>query len=83
MRPDNWWPSDLGIPASSGSGETLRYAYFPLKQRLVIELRGTLTIYDTGEYQFRGAIQWETRDSTLTFSSQRGRVNVDKLSVAQ
>jgi hypothetical protein len=78
----NWWPIDLGTPASSGSGESLRYAYFPLKCRLVIEQSGAQTIYDTGEYQFRGAIQSNPRDAKLSFSSQRGRVNLDKLSIA-
>jgi hypothetical protein len=78
----NWWPIDLGIPASSGSGESLRYAYFPLKCRLVIEQCGSLTIYDTGDYQFRGAIQSNPRDTKLSFSSQRGRINLDKLSIA-
>jgi hypothetical protein len=78
----NWWPMDLGIPASSGSGESLRYAYFPLKCRLVIEQSGALTIYDTGDYQFRGAIQANFRDAKLSFSSQRGRINLDKLSIA-
>ena len=78
----NWWPIDLGTPASSGSGESLRYAYFPLKRRLVIDQCGALTIYDTGDYQFRGAIQSSPRDAKLSFSSQRGRIDLDKLSIA-
>ena len=78
----NWWPMDLGVPASSGSGESLRYAYFPLKHRLVIEQSGAQTIYDTGEYQFRGAIQANFRDAKLSFWSQRSRIDLDKLSIA-
>lgn len=82
MGLDNWWPSTLGIPSSSGSGEGLRYAYFPLVSRLAIELCGALTIYDTGDYQFRGAIQSNPRDARLSFASQRGRINLDTLSKA-
>lgn len=78
---DSWWPSGLGVPASSGSDERLRYAYFPLKSRLVIERDETLTVYDTGDYQFRGAIQVNPHDQTLTFASQRGRVALRELSI--
>jgi hypothetical protein len=81
MSSSNWWPADLGTPASSGSGEGLRYAYFPLKRRLLIECDGTRTIYDMGDYQFRGAIQANIRDTRLTFASQHGRVGLDALSV--
>ena len=82
MERGNWWPIGLGMPSSSGSGEGLRYAYFPLRSRLAIELGGALTIYDTGEYQFRGAIQSNPRDSRLSFASQRGRISLDRLEVA-
>ena len=78
---DHWWPSELGVPASSGSDERLRYAYFPLKSRLVIERDETLTIYDTGDYQFRGAIQVNVHDENLTFASQRGRIALQELTV--
>jgi hypothetical protein len=80
-RTGNWWPIEFGTPASSGSGESLRYAYFPLKCRLIIERDGNLTVYDTADYQFRGAIQSSTRDPKLSFASQRGRINMDQLAV--
>jgi hypothetical protein len=82
-RTGNWWPPEFGTPASSGSGESLRYAYFPLKCRLIIERGGNLTVYDTGDYQFRGAIQSSTRDPKLSFASQRGRISMDELSVVK
>jgi hypothetical protein len=78
-----WWPVEFGTPASSGSGESLRYAYFPLVCRLIIERGGNLTIYDTGDYQFRGAIQSSIRDPKLSFASQRGRISMDELSVVK
>jgi hypothetical protein len=28
-----WWPADLGAPTTSGSQQTMRYAYFPTKRR--------------------------------------------------
>ena len=77
---ERWWPADHGQPATFGSTEDLRYASFPLMQRLVIQRNGTLATYDTANYQFRGVLQCRA-DGKMSFLSQHGRVELAKLSV--
>jgi hypothetical protein len=80
LHANPWWPADFGAPTTSGSTEHLRYAYFPAKRRLVIERGGKVAIYDTGDYQFRGALQASGADrSSLTFMTQRERVSLEEL----
>jgi hypothetical protein len=34
---EKWWPDELGQPSSSGSQNSMRYAFFPKARRLLIE----------------------------------------------
>ena len=43
----DWWVAKFGKPAMSASQNGLRYAYFPEKNRLVIQVDNHLTEYDT------------------------------------
>jgi hypothetical protein len=75
----SWWPSELGNPASTGSQNNLRYAYFPSSNRLAISDSGSIEVYDTSGYDIRGFGQQQGGDASLTFTSQRGVVRVDRL----
>jgi hypothetical protein len=75
----SWWPSELGNPASTGSQNNLRYAYFPGSNRLAIDDRGRVEVYDTSGYDIGGFGQQQSGDASLTFTSQRGTVRVDGL----
>ena len=75
----SWWPSELGSPASTGSQNSLRYAYFPVSNRLAIDDRGSVEVYDTSGYDIGGFGQQQSGDASLTFTSQRGVVRVDRL----
>ncbi len=75
----SWWPSELGSPASTGSQNSLRYAYFPGSNRLAIDDRGRVEVYDTSGYDIGGFGQQQSGDASLTFTSQRGVVRVDRL----
>jgi len=75
----SWWPSELGSPASTGSQNSLRYAYFPGSNRLAIDDRGRVEVYDTSGYDIGGFGQQQSGDASLTFTSQRGVVRVDGL----
>ena len=75
----SWWPSELGSPSSTGSQNNLRYAYFPASNRLAIDDRGHVEVYDTSGYDIGGFGQQQSGDASLTFSSQRGVVRVDRL----
>ena len=80
LHVDAWWPEDLGVPASSGKCEWMRYAYFSLRRLLLIDRGGILKMYDIGEHQFRGVLQAAPGDTrSLTFLTQKGRVDLQEL----
>jgi hypothetical protein len=64
-----WWPEGLHSPASSGSQDGMRYAYFAAERRLVIERNGAVEQYDTGEHRIGGVSQSAGSDGPK-FSSQ-------------
>lgn len=77
----NWWPADLGMPASTGAQNSVRYAYFPGTRRLAIDLNGQVTVYDSLDHQIGGFSQQQSGSGSLTFTSQYGTVNVASLPV--
>jgi len=74
-----WWPPELGNPSSTGSQNSLRYAYFPGSNRLAVEASGEVRVYDTTGYSIQGFGQQQSGDTSLTFTSQRGVVRLDSL----
>lgn len=74
-----WWPEDLGKPTTSGSQNGVRYAFFPERQRLLIERDGHLTTYDSGAHRISGVSQQQSHDQTLVFTSQNGTVDLADL----
>ncbi len=78
-----WWPAELGAPASAGAQNDLRYAFFPGPRRLAIEQEGRIRVYDTGEHRLSGFSQQQSGDRSLTFTSQYGVVRVADLPLAE
>jgi hypothetical protein len=74
-----WWPAELGNPASTGAQNNLRYACFPGSRRLAIQQAGRVSVYDTGEHLITGFSQQQSGDQSLTFTSQFGLVRVADL----
>jgi hypothetical protein len=74
-----WWPAELGSPASTGAQNDLRYAFFPGSRRLAIRQDGQVQVYDTGERELSGFSQQQGGDQSLTFTSQFGLVRVADL----
>jgi hypothetical protein len=77
----DWWPAQLGRPNSVGAQNGVRYAYFAAARRLVIEINGRVTVYDTLDHHITGFSQQQSRGGSLTFSSQHGLVDVASLPV--
>jgi Short C-terminal domain len=75
----NWWPDELGVPASTGAQNTMRYANFPDRHRLALDLNGRVSVHDTGDHWITGFSQQQSGDQTLTFTSQHGAVRLDSL----
>ena len=81
VRPSSsaWWPAELGSPASTGSQNEMRYAFFPQAHRLAIFSEGALALYDTGEHRITGFSQQQASTGTLAFTSPEGAVPLSKL----
>ncbi len=78
----NWWPGDLGSPASTGAQNNMRYAWFPGTRRLAVDLGGRVWVYDTGDHDIGGVSQQQSGGGmTLTFTSQHGVVDLAALPV--
>jgi hypothetical protein len=80
---DQWWPSELGNPSTSGAQNAMRYAVFPDKQRLLIDDHGTVSVYDTGDHRISGVSQAQSTSAILTFTSQNGTVDLSQLKKAR
>jgi len=74
---NQWWPSNLGNPFSSGAQNNIRYAVFP--NRLAVELNGQVSVYDTLDHNIGGVSQQQGNNTSLTFNSQWGTINVSSL----
>ncbi len=75
MGCNDWWPSHLGVPSSSGSQNNTRYAVFPQSRRLAVLRDGHVSVFDTLNHQIGGVSQQQGGNSSLTFSSQFGTVS--------
>jgi hypothetical protein len=78
---NDWWPSDLRFPDSTGAQNGVRYAYFSQARRLVIDVGGTVTVYDTLDHRIGGFSQQQSVGGTLGFNSQHGLIDVTSLPV--
>jgi len=76
---NQWWPTNLGTPFSSGGQNNIRYAVFP--NRLAVEVNGEVTVYDTLDNNIGGVSQQQGSNSSLTFSSQYGTISVSSLPI--
>ena len=76
---ERWWPDALGEPASSGSQDGMRYAFFPRQRRLLIERDGQLTTYDSGAHDIDGVSQQNGSGAHPIFTSGGGQVNLAEL----
>jgi hypothetical protein len=74
---NQWWPSNLGVPFSSGAQNNIRYAVFP--NRLAVELNGQVSVYDTLDHNISGVSQQQGGNTSLTFNSQWGTISVSSL----
>lgn len=77
---NNWW-GDLGQPISTGSQNNMSYAIFNDKRRLAIQLNGKVIVFDTLDHQIGGVGQQQGGTYSVSFTSQKGNVNLDSLPV--
>jgi hypothetical protein len=77
----DWWPADLRWPNSTGAQNGVRYAHFAQAHRLVIEVNGKVTVYDTLDHQIGGFSQQQSVGGSLSFTSQHGLIDVSRLPI--
>jgi hypothetical protein len=77
----DWWPADLRFPNSTGAQNGVRYANFAQAHRLVIEVNGKVTVYDTQDHQIGGFSQQQSQGGSLSFTSQYGLIDVSRLPI--
>jgi hypothetical protein len=80
-----WWPAELGIPSSTGSQNDVRYAYFPLLNRIAILQGARVQIYDTEGHNIQGVHQQQQQQSGISgglqFTSQNGTFGISTLPI--
>ena len=77
-----WYPTELGSPDASGGQNEMRYAYFANAHRLVIEVNGYQTIYDTGNYAIGGVSQQQSNGvQELTFTTPHATIQINVLKI--
>jgi hypothetical protein len=73
----NWWPSELGSPASSGSQNDMAYAWFPASRRLLLKLSGDVFAFDTGDLSIYGVQQQQGSGmSSIVLNTSNGPMNL-------
>lgn len=76
-----WWPAELGQPDWQGSQNSMRYAFFSRANRLVLDVGGAVSIYDTSGFTLSGVGQQQSSGtgSSLTFTGPGGLVTLERL----
>lgn len=84
----NWWPQELGSPASTGGQNQARYAHFPAARRIAFDHGDgrPVTILDTGDHQIGGFSQQQSGPGDpyqgVSVSSQWGQFALSSFPLA-
>lgn len=82
---NDWWPAELGSPASSGGQNSMRYAYFPQARRVAVDFGdgAAPAVLDALDHQIGGWGQqqsgWGDPFQGVSFSSQYGQFPLSAL----
>lgn len=71
MQQQNWWPAELGDPASCGAQNDLRYASFPARGLLAVEQSGHCRVFDVGTQSISG-LSLNSASGELVLSTPEG-----------
>lgn len=76
---ESWWPASFGHPAASGDQHGIRYAYFPNRDRLLVQQGARITSYDTTGHRISGFAQEQSTASRICFTSDHGPLDLGEL----
>ena len=78
---DSWWPAELGVPSATGEQNSVRYAFFPNRGRLAVDVNGQVNVYDTGGQHIAGFSQ-QQGGAGVVFSTPGGTISLSSFSPA-
>ena len=77
--PESWWPAEFGHPAATGEQHGIRYAYFPDRDRLLIQQGAAVHSYDTTGQRITGFSQQQSTSSRICFTTSGGALELSEL----
>jgi len=77
--PTTWWPPEFGTPSAVGGQNAMRYAFFPVSRRLIIDDNGRVSTFETGEHVIIGVSQQQSGHQSLVFSTVKGPLDLASL----
>lgn len=77
--PESWWPADFGHPSAAGEQHGIRYAYFPDRERLLVQQGAAVFSYDTAGQHITGFAQQQSTSSRLCFTTVSGALQLAQL----
>jgi hypothetical protein len=77
--PESWWPADFGHPAATGEQHGIRYAYFPERDRLLVQQGAAIFSYDTTGQRITGFSQQQSTSSRLCFTTTSGPLDLSEM----
>jgi hypothetical protein len=76
---ESWWPASFGHPSAAGDQHGIRYAYFPDRDRLLVQQGARITCYDTAGRRITGFAQAQSVASHLCFTTEQGTLELTEL----
>jgi len=84
---ESWWPAAYGDPAGHGCQSGIRYAWFPGRRCVLVQVGSRIDCYDTADHQVRGVGQTSAssaqaqqgQSSRLVLSTAGGEIPLESL----
>lgn len=76
---ESWWPASFGHPTAAGDQHGIRYAYFPDRDRLLVQQGGHILSYDTTGRRIIAFAQEQSTGSRICFTTERGPLELGEM----
>ena len=76
---ESWWPASFGHPSACGDQHGIRYAYFPDRDRLLVQQGARINSYDTTGRRITGFAQQQSTGSHICFTTESGSLELADL----
>jgi hypothetical protein len=76
---ESWWPASYGHPTAHGCQSGIRYALFPGRRCVLVQVGSRIDCFDTADHQVRGVGQQQGHASRLVLTTATGEIPLDHL----